>query len=172
MIFNACGHENSQSKVFYIAYPKNRLITVHKHALHLLVANPLGGANAIAEGCFAFPFPGHNGIDISFANCYGEPVYACAPGTVRYIQDGWTPAHGVSNMWSFGNCVVVDHTDGWQSVYAHLSRLAVAYPPGAACGVYWQHWHLYWPTPDLALYYHGSPSEDGMNYAEMAWPQI
>ena len=98
-----------------------------------LAANPLGGASAIAEGRFAFPFPGHtwdtypghNGIDISFANCYGEPVYACAPGTVRYIQDGWTPAHGVNNMWSFGNCVVVDHADGWQSVYAHLSRLAV-----------------------------------------------
>ena len=148
-----------------------------------LAANPLGGASAIAEGRFAFPFPGHtwntypghNGIDISFADCYGEPVYACAPGTVRYIQDGWTPANGVSNMWSFGNCVVVDHTDGWQSVYAHLSRLAVT--PGTPI---WQGQLVEYigstgnstgPHLHLALYYHGSPGENGMNYAEMAWPQ-
>ncbi len=148
-----------------------------------LAANPLGGASAIAEGRFAFPFPGHtwdtypghNGIDISFANCYGEPVYACAPGTVRYIQDGWTPAHGVSNMWSFGNCVVVDHADGWQSVYAHLSRLAVApgtpIRQGQLVGYIGSTGNSTGPHLHLALYYHGSPGENGMNYAEMAWPQ-
>ena len=148
-----------------------------------LAANPLGGAIAIAEGRFAFPFPGHtwdtypghNGIDISFANCYGEPVYACAPGTVRYIQGGWTPAHGVSNMWSFGNCVVVDHTDGWQSVYAHLSRLAVTpgtpIRQGQLVGYIGSTGNSTGPHLHLALYYHGSAGENGMNYAEMAWPQ-
>ena len=148
-----------------------------------LAANPLGGASAIAEGRFAFPFPGHtwntypghNGIDISFGNCYGEPVYACAPGTVRYIQDGWTPAHGVSNMWSFGNCVVVDHTNGWQSVYAHLSRLAVTpgtpIRQGQLVGYIGSTGNSTGPHLHLALYYHGSPGENGMNYAEMAWPQ-
>lgn len=148
-----------------------------------LAANPLGGASAIAEGRFAFPFPGHtwdtypghNGIDISFANCYGEPVYACAPGTVRYIQDGWTPANGVDGMWSFGNCVVVDHTDGWQSVYAHLSRLAVApgtpIRQGQLVGYIGSTGNSTGPHLHLALYYHGSPGENGMNYAEMAWPQ-
>ncbi|RKJ39817.1 hypothetical protein D7X94_10350 [Acutalibacter sp. 1XD8-33] len=148
-----------------------------------LAANPLGGASAIAEGRFAFPFPGHtwdtysghNGIDISFANCYGEPVYACAPGTVRYIQDGWTPAHGVNNMWSFGNCVVVDHVDGWQSVYAHLSRLAVVpgtpIRQGQLVGNIGSTGNSTGPHLHLALYYHGSPGENGMNYAEMAWPQ-
>lgn len=148
-----------------------------------LAANPLGGASAIAEGRFAFPFPGHtwntypghNGIDISFGNCYGEPVYACAPGTVRYIQDGWTPANGVGGMWSFGNCVVVDHTDGWQSVYAHLSRLAVApgtpIRQGQLVGYIGSTGNSTGPHLHLALYYHGSPGENGMNYAEMAWPQ-
>lgn len=148
-----------------------------------LAANPLDGASAIAEGRFAFPFPGHtwdtypghNGIDISFANCYGEPVYACAPGTVRYIQDGWTPAHGVDNMWSFGNCVVVDHTDGWQSVYAHLSRLAVVpgtpVRQGQLVGYIGSTGNSTGPHLHLALYYHGSAGENGMNYAEMAWPQ-
>ena len=66
----------------------------------------MGDASAIADGRFAYPlpghawdtYPGHNGIDISFANCYGEPVYAVAAGTVRYTQDGWTPAHGVGGM--------------------------------------------------------------------------
>ena len=143
----------------------------------------MGGASAIAEGRFAFPFPGHtwntypghNGIDISFANCYGEPVYACAPGTVRYIQDGWTPANEVGGMWSFGNCVVVDHTDGWQSVYAHLSRLAVTpgtpIRQGQLVGYIGSTGNSTGPHLHLALYYHGSPGENGMNYAEMAWPQ-
>ena len=57
----------------------------------------LGDASARADGRFAYPFPGHtwdtysghNGIDISFANCYGEPVYAVAAGTVPYTQDGY-----------------------------------------------------------------------------------
>lgn len=75
----------------------------------------MGETSAIADGRFAYPlpghswdtYPGHNGIDISFANCYGEPVYAVAAGTVRYTQDGWTSAHGVGGMWSLDRKSVV-----------------------------------------------------------------
>ncbi len=66
----------------------------------------IGNANAIVNGCFAYPFPGHtwdiylghNSIDISFANCYGEPVYALPDGIVRYTQDRWTPVEDVGGM--------------------------------------------------------------------------
>ena len=48
----------------------------------------MGDASAIADGRFAYPlpghawdtYPGHKGIDISFPNCYGEPVYGGVPG--------------------------------------------------------------------------------------------
>ena len=85
----------------------------------------MGDASAIADGRFTYPLPGHpwdtysghNGIDISFANCYGEPVYAVAAGTVRYVQCGWTPAYGMDGMWSFGNSAFIEHGDGWISTF-------------------------------------------------------
>lgn len=142
----------------------------------------MGDASAIADGRFAYPFPGHtwdtypghNGIDISFANCYGEPVYAVAAGTVRYTQDGWTPAHGVGGMWSFGNSVFIEHGDGWISAYGHLSALAVASGDTVAQGQLIGYigstgnstgLHLH-----LALYHNGNADISGQNYAELAWP--
>lgn len=66
----------------------------HVLSYHQATAGGIGDASAIAERRFAYPFPGHawdtypgyNGIDISFADCYGELVYVVADVTVRYIQ--------------------------------------------------------------------------------------
>lgn len=60
----------------------------------------------------------HRGID--FAAPAGTPVLATARGTV--VLAGWC-SRGT------GNCVVIDHGDGWRSQYFHLSRVDVA--PGA-----------------------------------------
>ena len=57
----------------------------------------MGDVSAIVDGRFAYvllghtwdTYPGHNGIDISFANCHGELVYAVAARTVWYVQYGW-----------------------------------------------------------------------------------
>ena len=56
----------------------------------------------------------HTGIDIGGED--GEPVVAAADGTVTAsgFEDG-----------GYGNMVVVDHGDGFASVYAHLSGLEV-----------------------------------------------
>lgn len=143
----------------------------------------MGDASAIADGRFAYPFPGHtwdtypghNGIDISFANCYGEPVYAAAAGTVRYTQEGWTPAHGVGGMWSFGNSVFIAHEGGWISVYGHLSALAVAsgetVTQGQLIGYIGNTGNSTGPHLHLALYHNGAPGIGGQNFAELAWPQ-
>lgn len=143
----------------------------------------MGNASAIADGRFAYPFPGHpwdtypghNGIDISFANCYGEPVYAVAAGTVRYTQDGWTPAHGVGGMWSFGNAVFIEHGDGWISAYGHLSALAVAsgetVTQGQLIGYVGSTGNSTGPHLHLALYHNGDAGIGGQNFAELAWPQ-
>ena len=146
-------------------------------------AGGMGDASAIADGRFAYPFPGHtwdtypghNGIDISFANCYGEPVYAVAAGTVRYTQDGWTPAHGVGGMWSFGNSVFIEHGDGWISAYGHLSALAVSsgetITQGQLIGYIGSTGNSTGPHLHLALYHNGDAGIGGQNFAELAWPQ-
>lgn len=79
----------------------------------------------MASGTFIWPTdnhrPGgnpytwwHRAIDL--ASKTGDPVYASDGGTVIYA--GW-------NTWGYGNLVVVEHGDGWQSWYAHLSRIDV-----------------------------------------------
>jgi murein DD-endopeptidase MepM/ murein hydrolase activator NlpD len=56
----------------------------------------------------------HFGVD--FAGAQGNAVYATDAGTVVY--SGW-------NTWGYGNLVIVDHGNGWQSLYAHLSQINV-----------------------------------------------
>ena len=57
----------------------------------------------------------HRGID--FAAPMGTPVLATASGTI--VLAGWC-SRGT------GNCVVIDHGEGWKSQYFHLSRVDVA----------------------------------------------
>ncbi|GAB4522929.1 MAG: hypothetical protein Fur0018_05260 [Anaerolineales bacterium] len=65
------------------------------------------------------PQANHYGIDIDGET--GDPIYAVDSGVVVYA--GW-------NDWGYGNMVVIDHGNGWQSLYAHLSVLNVQ------CGSY------------------------------------
>ncbi len=85
---------------------------------------PVSGGN-VGYGSFIFPTVehwlsgtdyrpdvGHWGVD--FAGAQGNAVYAADAGVVVY--SGW-------NTWGYGNVVVVDHGNGWQSLYAHLSQI-------------------------------------------------
>jgi murein DD-endopeptidase MepM/ murein hydrolase activator NlpD len=57
----------------------------------------------------------HPGIDIG--GSIGNAIYASASGVVVYA--GW-------NTYGYGYMVVVDHGDGWQTLYAHMSQVNVA----------------------------------------------
>jgi murein DD-endopeptidase MepM/ murein hydrolase activator NlpD len=57
--------------------------------------------------------PSHVGLDIA-AEMY-DPLYATAPGVVSFAD----------RSGGYGNLVIVDHPDGWQSWYAHFSSIAV-----------------------------------------------
>ena len=82
---------------------------------------------AIGTGTFIWPTtdhgvsgfgydPGvHPAIDISGSE--GNPVYATDSGVIVYA--GWS-AYG------YGLLIVIDHGNGWQSAYAHLSSVAVS----------------------------------------------
>jgi murein DD-endopeptidase MepM/ murein hydrolase activator NlpD len=56
----------------------------------------------------------HNGQD--FEVPYGTEVYATGDGSV--VESGW-------NSGGFGNCIVIDHGYGLQTVYGHLSSIKV-----------------------------------------------
>jgi hypothetical protein len=65
------------------------------------------------------PETNHYGIDI--AGNTGNAIYAVDNGVIVYA--GW-------NDWGYGNVLVIDHGNGWQSLYAHLSAYNVQ------CGSY------------------------------------
>ena len=56
----------------------------------------------------------HRGLDIS--GRHGAPVRAARAGTVRYSGSG---------LRGYGKTVILDHGNGWRTLYAHNSRLAV-----------------------------------------------
>ncbi len=56
----------------------------------------------------------HFGVD--FAGAQGNAIYAADAGTVVY--SGW-------NTWGYGNLVIIDHGNGWQTLYAHMSQINV-----------------------------------------------
>ncbi|MFN2146527.1 MAG: LysM peptidoglycan-binding domain-containing M23 family metallopeptidase [Anaerolineales bacterium] len=81
---------------------------------------------AIGTGTFVWPTtdrtisgynyspPVHSAIDIGGQT--GNPIYAVDNGVVVYA--GWSD-------YGFGYLIVVDHGNGWQSAYAHLSAVGV-----------------------------------------------
>ncbi|MCB0101250.1 MAG: M23 family metallopeptidase [Anaerolineales bacterium] len=88
--------------------------------------DPVSGG-AVGYGAFVYPTnkhylsgfdwspkTNHNGLD--FAGNEGEAVYASDAGVIVYA--GW-------NDYGYGNMVMVDHGNGFQSLYAHLSALNV-----------------------------------------------
>jgi len=76
-----------------------------------------------ATGSFAWPTQGrmtqpfrwyHKGDDI--ANAVGTPILAADSGTV--VVAGWTNS-------GYGNHIIIDHGNGFQTLYAHLSQISV-----------------------------------------------
>lgn len=95
------------------------------------VAKSSGGAVSKAlpaiSGYFSNPVPGarltqgihgYNGVDLGAKS--GTPVYASAAGTVIVAKGGGGYNGG------YGNYIVISHANGTQTLYAHLSSLAVS----------------------------------------------
>ena len=59
----------------------------------------------------------HGGIDITGGGIYGKPIYASRAGTV--IKAAWGNT-------GYGNYVIIDHGDGFVSLYGHCSSLSVS----------------------------------------------
>jgi LysM repeat protein len=70
--------------------------------------------NHFLSGFDYSPETNHFGIDLDGET--GDPIYATDNGVVVY--SGW-------NDWGYGNMIVIDHGNGWQSLYGHLSQVNV-----------------------------------------------
>ena len=68
------------------------------------------------------PFTGrpgnHTGIDVPAPK--NTPIYAAKSGVVT------TSVYGSGSSWSYGNYVVVSHSDGTSTLYAHMNKRAVS----------------------------------------------
>ena len=85
------------------------------------------GGGAVGSGSFGWPTngpmtlsgndygPGHLGIDITAP--LGTPIFAADAGVVTMAQGGYN--------YGYGNVVMIDHQNGYVSVYAHLSQINV-----------------------------------------------
>ncbi len=89
-----------------------------------------GEASGSSTGGFIWPFPHthnitslmewrwgrmHNGIDIAGGDDYGQPIIAADSGVVTFSgNDGG----------GYGNYVMIDHGNGYMTVYGHASELA------------------------------------------------
>lgn len=66
----------------------------------------------------------HPGLDLAAG--LGDPVYAADAGVAVYA--GW-------NDQGYGELIILDHGNGWHSLYAHLSRIDLACGQSVAAGV-------------------------------------
>lgn len=71
--------------------------------------------NHFLSGFDYSPKANHPGLDIDGET--GDPIYAVDNGVVVYA--GW-------NNWGYGNMVVINHGNGWQTLYAHLNAVNVS----------------------------------------------
>lgn len=83
---------------------------------------PVGGGTYISSGygnrsASISGWSFHGGIDIAGGGIYGRPVYASRGGTVIAANWGNT---------GYGNYVIIDHGDGYASLYGHCSNLCVS----------------------------------------------
>jgi murein DD-endopeptidase MepM/ murein hydrolase activator NlpD len=60
----------------------------------------------------------HTGLDI--ASKYGTPIYAANNGTVEQVNTGG----------SYGYNIIINHGNGYWTLYAHMSRFAAGIRPG------------------------------------------
>jgi len=117
----------------------------------------------IGYGTFIFPTVEHwlsgtdyrpdlNHFGVDFAGALGNAVYATDAGVIVYA--GW-------NDWGYGNLIIVDHGNGWQSYYGHLSQINVQCDQGVGqgdvIGLVGSTGHSTGPHLHFELHYNGAP---------------
>ena len=88
-------------------------------------ACPGGYTGAVGSGTFVWPTPLHrlvgnnygpSHLAVDLATWVGGPIYAADAGVVVFA--GWSTV-------GYGNMIMIDHGNGYQTLYAHLSQVNV-----------------------------------------------
>ena len=64
----------------------------------------------------------HNAVDIVGANYTLDYVVSHSDGKVVFFQDGYGNMKGSTGNDSYGNCVKIDHMNGYYTLYAHMLK--------------------------------------------------
>lgn len=67
----------------------------------------------------------HKGVDVVKAPSSLETVIAHSGGKVTFCQTGQKNNKGSKGNLSYGNCIKIDHGNGYSTLYAHLDRVFV-----------------------------------------------
>lgn len=68
---------------------------------------------------------GHSGIDIVGVGHTADNIIAHSDGTVIFCQTGYKNNKGSTGNASYGNCVKIQHANGYYTLYAHLASVNV-----------------------------------------------
>jgi murein DD-endopeptidase MepM/ murein hydrolase activator NlpD len=93
------------------------------------------GGGPVGSGAFIWPtgnhfisgndyYAGHLGIDLAASE--GTPIYAADAGVVTRAASGWNGG--------YGNVVMIDHGNGYATLYGHLSQINVTECQGVGAG--------------------------------------
>ncbi len=98
------------------------------------------GPQAKDYRCGSMTYSGHKGTDIRIKNLVamnsGVNVIAAAPGTVHAIRNNMNDTYLRKqdrtrlNPVGLGNAVIINHDNGWQSIYGHMKKSSVRVKKG------------------------------------------
>ena len=107
------GWRYNYGNFFYVRLVRQHLVGIGSSGLlwptpgHYLITSPFGNRRDPFTGVIRM----HNGIDIGAP--FGVPIVAVANGVVTFV--GYDAG-------GFGNWIIIDHQNGFQTWYAHNSR--------------------------------------------------
>jgi LysM repeat protein len=83
---------------------------------------PGGYSGAVGTGSFVYPADNHTLSGYDFTSIHHGLDFRAKPGNPIYATDSGVIVYAGPNSFGYGNLVVIDHGNGWQSVYGHLSQ--------------------------------------------------
>ena len=126
--------ESYMVPAWYDAFPQHRVNPLGRTKVDML-PDEINLKLAVDTADFCFPVRnhktsnygwrwnrGHHGVDIALR--VGDPVRAAFSGTVRIA----------SRMGGYGNCVVLRHANGLETLYGHLSKINVKHGQQVSVG--------------------------------------
>lgn len=67
----------------------------------------------------------HEAVDLVKYKNQSDLIIAHSEGKVSFVQTGFKNEKGSTGNRSYGNCVKIEHKDGYMTLYAHLSKVYV-----------------------------------------------